>query len=79
MAGHLTTIHVDPTIQFVSDRLGQHHSGTGVAFLWVCNLNSTYETFVNSQRTGKHVFRDGDRVGVGGEAPVVQGTKEDRR
>lgn len=45
---------------------------------WVWDHNSN-ETFVNGRRTEKHVLRDRDLVGIGGELVVFQGTKEDRR
>ena len=40
---------------------------------------STHRTLVNGRRTEEHVLRDVDLVGIHGEAPVYQGTWEDRR
>jgi hypothetical protein len=36
-------------------------------------------TFVNGRRTEEYVLRDVGRIGIRGEAPVSQGTWEDRR
>ena len=45
---------------------------------WVCDLNSTNGTFLNGRRVYKHVLKDGDQIGIGGEILVFKGTREDR-
>lgn len=41
-------------------------------FFCVRDLNSTNVTFVNGRRIEKHVLRDGNRIGIGGQILVFQ-------
>ncbi|HTW91851.1 MAG TPA: FHA domain-containing serine/threonine-protein kinase [bacterium] len=83
IAGHVATIGRDQPdgIEIFKDSISRSHAQVvnqdGV--FWVCDLNSTNGTFLNSRRIDKHVLRDGDAIGVGGETLVFKGVKESGR
>jgi pSer/pThr/pTyr-binding forkhead associated (FHA) protein len=68
-------------IEVFKDSISRSHAqiANEGGFFWVSDLNSTNGTFVNGRRIERQVLRDGDRIGVGGEILVFQGTREDRR
>lgn len=64
-------------IEIFSEAVSRSHAQVvnDAGCYWVCDLHSTNGTFVNGRKIDKHLLKDGDRIGIGGDILIFKGTE----